>query len=160
MSEGTRDRGVDDAQVDPRRTLMELCAHARDDELSHALSCFKEHVEAARDVRPPDVGLVMVRGRMGGSGAPFNVGEATVSRAVVELESGEVGYGHVLGRDPHKAKAAALVDALGQIAALSATLEQAFTRPVSARLASERAEHRAKTDATKVDFFTLARGED
>ncbi len=49
-------------------------------------------------LRRPEIGLVMVRGRIGGDGAPFNMGEATVTRAAVSLPGGEVGFGHVLGR--------------------------------------------------------------
>ena len=62
-------------------------------------------------------GLVMVRGRIGGGGAPFNAGEATVARCTVKLASGEVGFGHVMGRDEMRAKAIALLDALAQTAA-------------------------------------------
>ena len=56
----------------------------------------------------------MLRGRAGGDGAPFNVGEATVTRAIVELPSGERGYGHILGRDAERARLAAILDALWQ----------------------------------------------
>ncbi|WP_164159261.1 phosphonate C-P lyase system protein PhnG, partial [Stenotrophomonas maltophilia] len=69
---------------------------------------------AIRTLRAPEIGLVMVRGRIGGDGAPFNLGEATVTRAAVALPSGEVGFGHVLGRDGEKARLAALADALWQ----------------------------------------------
>jgi phosphonate C-P lyase system protein PhnG len=68
------------------------------------------------DLREPENGLVMVRGRIGGDGAPFNLGEATVSRAAVRLSTGEVGFGYTLGRDRHKAQMIALCDALIQTA--------------------------------------------
>src|SRR5260370_10594078 len=64
------------------------------------------------NLREPENGLVMVRGRIGGDGAPFNLGEATVSRAAVRLASGEVGFGYTLGRDREKARMIALCDAL------------------------------------------------
>src|ERR1700744_4491144 len=38
-------------------------------------------------LRPPETGLAMVRGRVGGSGDPFNLGEATVTRATLRLRS-------------------------------------------------------------------------
>ncbi len=60
---------------------------------------------AHEDLREPENGLVMVRGRIGGDGAPFNLGEATVSRAAVRLATGEVGFGYALGRDRRKAQA-------------------------------------------------------
>src|SRR5258708_200279 len=66
------------------------------------------------NLREPENGLVMVRGRIGGDGAPFNLGEATVSRAAVRLASGEVGFGYTLGRDREKARMIALCDALVQ----------------------------------------------
>src|SRR5674476_1032172 len=69
-------------------------------------------VPACEDLREPENGLVMVRGRIGGDGAPFNLGEATVSRAAVRLASGEVGFGYTLGRDRKKARMIALCDAL------------------------------------------------
>src|SRR5580700_8521516 len=64
------------------------------------------------DVRAGESGMVMVRGRIGGDGAPFNLGEATVSRAAVRLASGETGVGYVLGRDRQKAQMIALCDAM------------------------------------------------
>ena len=62
----------------------------------------------------PENGLVMVRGRIGGDGGAFNLGEATVSRAAVRLAAGEVGFGYTLGRDRQKARLIALCDALVQ----------------------------------------------
>ena len=60
---------------------------------------------AHEDLREPENGLVMVRGRIGGDGAPFNLGEATVSRAAVRLSTGEVGFGYTLGRDRREGEA-------------------------------------------------------
>src|ERR1700719_5066516 len=69
---------------------------------------------AYETLREPENGLVMVRGRIGGDGAPFNLGEATVSRAAVRLSTGEMGFGYTLGRDRQKARMIALCDALVQ----------------------------------------------
>ena len=71
-------------------------------------------VPAYENLREPENGLVMLRGRIGGDGAPFNLGEATVSRAAVRLATGEVGFGYTLGRDGEKARMIALCDALMQ----------------------------------------------
>jgi alpha-D-ribose 1-methylphosphonate 5-triphosphate synthase subunit PhnG len=101
----------------------------------------------------------MVRGRIGGDGAPFNLGEATVTRAAVQLASGEIGYSYALGRDARKARLAALCDALWQSHQHRPALEQHVLAPISDRLERERAETRKRTAATKVDFFTLVRGE-
>ena len=110
-------------------------------------------------IRGPEIGLVMVRGRVGGGGAPFNAGEVTVSRCVVRLASGEVGFGHVMGRDGDRARQVALLDALGQSPAHSAAVACAARELDGLREARDSA-RAAEVAATKVDFFTMARGED
>ncbi|MFT4275229.1 MAG: phosphonate C-P lyase system protein PhnG [Rhodopseudomonas sp.] len=110
-------------------------------------------------LREPEQGLVMLRGRIGGDGAAFNVGEATVSRAAVRLASGEVGFGYTLGRDRTKAKLIALCDALLQSADYSAAIETEVIAPLRTEVEAARAEKAARTAATKVDFYTLVRGE-
>src|SRR5690554_1401407 len=76
--------------------------------------CWNEAAIAAEaeTLRGPETGLVAVRGRIGGGGAPFNVGEATVTRATVRLATGEVGHAYLLGRDGERTRLAATVDAL------------------------------------------------
>ena len=71
-------------------------------------------VPAHEELRTPENGLVMLRGRVGGDGAPFNLGEATVTRAAVRLVSGETGFAYVLGRDARKARLIAICDAMLQ----------------------------------------------
>ena len=112
------------------------------------------------ELRVPETGLVMLRGRIGGDGAPFNLGEATVTRAAVRIPSGEVGFGYVLGRDQNKARLSALCDALWQNADYRDALERDVLAPIRTRAAAERAHQRGQTAATRVDFFTLVRGED
>ena len=116
-------------------------------------------VPAHENLREPENGLVMVRGRIGGDGAPFNLGEATVSRAAVRLSSGEVGFGYTLGRDREKARLIALCDALAQSSEFAATVEQDVVAPLRASLVAERRQRAAETAATKVDFYTMVRGE-
>ena len=114
----------------------------------------------ARELKPVETGLVMLRGRAGGDGAPFNLGEATVTRAIVELPTGERGYGHVLGRDSFHARAVAILDALWQRAGRESRC-RARRAPAYRRAARPRKRKAdAETAATKVDFFTLVRGED
>ncbi len=122
------------------------------------------HLEAMalpphEDLREPENGLVMVRGRIGGDGAPFNLGEATVSRAAVRLASGEVGFGYTLGRDRRKAKLIALCDALVQSDHHAGALEAKVLAPLRAAMVSGRNRSGAETAATRVDFYTLVRGE-
>jgi len=109
-------------------------------------------------LRAPEIGLVMVRGRIGGDGAPFNLGEATVTRAAVSLATGETGFGHVLGRDRDKARLAALADALWQ-APTTREAAEGVLAPVRARLAAEATLAKTRAAATRVDFFTMVRGD-
>jgi alpha-D-ribose 1-methylphosphonate 5-triphosphate synthase subunit PhnG len=109
-------------------------------------------------LREPEAGLVMVRGRVGGDGAPFNLGEATVSRAAVRLSTGEVGFGYTLGRDRKKAQLIALCDALIQTSDHADRVEAAVLTPLRAVIASERSRKSAETAATRVDFYTMVRG--
>ena len=110
-------------------------------------------------LRAPEAGGVMVRGRAGATGAAFNLGEMTVTRCSLKLESGEVGHAYVQGRDKHHATRAALVDALMQTAR-AAQVRAAILDPLAKALKAARAERAAKAAATKVDFFTMVRGED
>ena len=111
------------------------------------------------DLREAENGLVMVRGRIGGDGAPFNLGEATVSRAAVRLASGEVGFGYTLGRDREKARLIALCDALVQSAAFAGDVEVKVIAPLRAAVSARRDRKAAEAAATRVDFYTMVRGE-
>jgi len=142
-----------------RRAALALLALATKDEMAPARDGLPG-AEGFATVRQPEYGLVMARGRIGGGGAPFNLGEVTVTRAVVRLASGEVGFGHVLGRDKERAELVARLDALWQAAATRDAVEAAVLAPVRRRLAEEDAATRRRTEATRVNFFTLVRGED
>jgi alpha-D-ribose 1-methylphosphonate 5-triphosphate synthase subunit PhnG len=111
------------------------------------------------NLREAESGLVMVRGRIGGDGAPFNVGEATVSRAAVRLASGQVGFGYTLGRDRKKARMIALCDALVQSDQFAAEVETKVIAPLRAALLASRSRKAAEAAATRVDFYTMVRGE-
>lgn len=110
-------------------------------------------------LRAPEIGAVMVRGRTGGSGVPFNLGEMTVTRCTMRLASGEVGHAWVQGRDKGHARRAALVDALMQGPRADEIRAQVLA-PLSQEAEALRTARAAKAAATKVEFFTMARGED
>ncbi|MHB2265970.1 phosphonate C-P lyase system protein PhnG [Aliihoeflea sp. PC F10.4] len=114
----------------------------------------------AQMLRGPETGLVTVRGRIGGGGAPFNVGEATVTRASVRLSTGEIGHAYALGRDGEKAKLSAIIDALLQRTDDADTVENVILAPLRAAQSEMTTRRKAETAATKVDFFTMVRGED
>src|ERR1700722_13057650 len=140
-----------------RQAAMAVLAHS--DAAAIALHLEAMVVPAHEELREPENGLVMVRGRIGGDGAPFNLGEATVSRAAVRLATGEVGFGYVLGRDGQKARLIALCDALIQTPDHAGTIETEVLAPLRAVIASERNRKAAETAATRVDFYTMVRGE-
>lgn len=110
-------------------------------------------------LRPPEIGSVMVQGRAGATGAPFNLGEMTITRCALRLDSGEVGHAYVQGRRKGCAEVAALIDALMQTGA-APELEQHVLTRLEADRTEARATRAAKAAATKVDFFTMVRGED
>ena len=112
-------------------------------------------------LRPPEIGAVMVRGRAGGTGAPFNLGEMTVTRCALRLEGGPadglVGHAYVAGRCREKALVAALCDALMQDEVQAVVVRDAVLVPLAQAAAEARETLAAKAAATRVEFFTLAR---
>jgi alpha-D-ribose 1-methylphosphonate 5-triphosphate synthase subunit PhnG len=108
-------------------------------------------------LRRPETGLVMVKGRISGSGAPFCAGEMTATRAAVRLTSGEVGIGYVGGRGARHAEIAAAIDALGQRPEWRERLEAEVIAPLAAEADARHRAIAARAAATKVDFFTVAR---
>jgi alpha-D-ribose 1-methylphosphonate 5-triphosphate synthase subunit PhnG len=114
-------------------------------------------------IRPPEVGMVMVRARAGGTGQRFNMGEMTVTRCVVRLDggrdAGKVGHAYVAGRDRRHAELAAVVDAMMQQPERREALRRALIAPLAAAQAEARDRTRRRTAATKVDFFTMVRGD-
>jgi alpha-D-ribose 1-methylphosphonate 5-triphosphate synthase subunit PhnG len=140
-----------------RRARMSVLARADSAALKEFWKALGPEPEHAF-LRGPECGAVTLRGRMGGGGAPFNVGEVTITRATVRLANGAVGHSAILGRDREKAKIAALIDALASED--GALIEGAIIAPLRERLADADAKMRAQTAATRVDFFTMVRGED
>jgi alpha-D-ribose 1-methylphosphonate 5-triphosphate synthase subunit PhnG len=110
-----------------------------------------------RHLRPPETGLVMLRGRVGGAGAPFNFGEMTMTRCSVVLEDRTVGHGYVGGSNPRHAELAALCDALLQTEAHSAAVERRVIHPLEEAAEQKRRATASRVAATRVDFFTVAR---
>ncbi|MBR9827531.1 MAG: phosphonate C-P lyase system protein PhnG [Oceanospirillales bacterium] len=111
-------------------------------------------------IRQPETGLTMLRGRVGGSGQPFNMGEMTLTRCAVRLASGTLGVSYVAGRSPQHAITAALADALLQEDDTQALLQHELIEPLQAHLHAEHQQRAAQANSTRVDFFTLVRGED
>ena len=140
-----------------RQGAMQVLSHAPAADI--ALRMAELPLPPYQQLRAPENGLVMVRGRIGSDGAPFNLGEATVSRAAIRLHSGEVGFGYVLGRDGEKARLIALCDALIQSPDHASAIEVKVVAPLRAEMRAARDQAAAQAAATRVDFYTMVRGE-
>ncbi|WP_394144131.1 phosphonate C-P lyase system protein PhnG [Vibrio atypicus] len=110
-------------------------------------------------VREPEVGLAQVRARMGSTGNPFNMGDVTITRTVIQLDSGELGYSYITGRNKAHSEVAAVVDALMQTS-LQMDLQERLINPLNAELVEKEQSRAKQVSASKVDFFTMVRGED
>lgn len=123
-------------------------------------ACTDDFVNTPCDtIRPPETGLVMLRGRMGGTGSAFNLGEATVTRCAVRTAKGHEGHAYVMGRNHKHARVAAICDALMQDEKYSGKVDALVLQPLQELLENRRSLAAHKAAATKVDFFTLVRGE-
>ena len=98
------------------------------------------------------------RGRAGGTGQRFNLGEVAVTRCAVQLDYGAIGFGYVMGRNRRHAELAAAVDAMLQTPSRRDSLERAIIAPLTLRLEEKRLRRSRKAAATKVEFFTMVRG--
>ncbi len=107
-------------------------------------------------LRGPETGLVMLRGRAGGDGAAFNLGEATATRCSVRLEGGAIGHAWRLGRDAAAAETSAVLDALLQDPTRQEALLAAVIEPLAAAQAAAAALMARRAEATRVNFFTMA----
>ncbi len=132
---------------------MAVLARATADELALAVD---GRLPAFTRLRGPEVGLIMLRGRAGGTGAPFNLGEATVARCTVRTAAGWVGHAYCLGRDLRQAELAAALDAALQDPAHTLELDAAIIQPLAAQQAARRETLARQAAATQVQFFTLA----
>jgi len=144
--------------IGARRRWMSILAKAESNDLEVAWAELGAP-PSYRVVRGPEIGLVMVRGRAGGTGARFNLGEMTVTRCTVQIDDGTVGHAYVSGRARRHAELAAVLDAV-----LQAPARRAAVEAIVGRLAAVQADRRrtaeARAAATRVEFLTLVRGEE
>ena len=148
------DRG--DANLE-RKDWMSVLAKAPAGALAQAYSDLGE-VPAFEWLRAPEIGSVMVRGRTGGTGAPFNLGEMTVTRGSLRLEDGLVGHAYVPSRSREHARMAAICDALMQ-GPRADEVRAAVIAPLRAAYLAKQASTAGQAEKTRVDFFTMVRGE-
>jgi alpha-D-ribose 1-methylphosphonate 5-triphosphate synthase subunit PhnG len=155
MDRTAADRPTDPAPQAARRRWMAVLARASAAEIEARLAALPPP-PAHRRLRGPETGLVMVRGRAGGDGAPFNLGEMTVTRCAVRLPDGRVGHAYVAGRDARQAELAALLDAILLDEAARPAVEAAVIAPLEAAQRARREAEARKAAATRVQFFTMA----
>ncbi|HEY8288938.1 MAG TPA: phosphonate C-P lyase system protein PhnG [Acetobacteraceae bacterium] len=137
-----------------RRRWMAVLARATGDEIASCLAASGGMPTYTR-LRGPENGLVMVRGRAGGGGAAFNLGEMTVTRCSIRSQQGWVGHAYVAGRDDRQAELAALTDAMLQDPDRQAALLESVIAPLEVKQRMRRQSIAGKAAATRVEFFTM-----
>jgi alpha-D-ribose 1-methylphosphonate 5-triphosphate synthase subunit PhnG len=147
----------DRSETTAREDWMAILAKAPADHLAEAFNALGPAPEFEW-LRAPETGAVMVRGRTGATGAPFNLGEMTVTRCTLRLADGAVGHAYAPGRDKEKARVAALCDALLQGDRAGEVRAYVLT-PLADHMQAERERRAGKAETSKVDFFTMVRGE-
>lgn len=135
-----------------RRRWLAVLARSGREPLEQALADAPAH----HAVRPPESGMVMLRGRVGGTGDVFNIGEATVTRCAVRVGD-RLGVGYVLGRDRRHAELVALCDAMLQDDAHRSGLLRAVIEPLAAAQEQARAARSREVAVSRVEFFTMVR---
>ncbi|WP_322528333.1 phosphonate C-P lyase system protein PhnG [Salinicola sp. LHM] len=146
---------MNDISRGARQRLLALSTRERMEACWTALDAVPAH----RCVRGPETGMAMLKGRTGGTGNAFHLGEMTLTRASVVLDDGTLGHGWVRGRDHRHAELIALADAIAQHAEWQQKLETHVLAPLAEELAERQRRDAATAAATRVDFFTLVRGE-
>ena len=136
-----------------RRHWMAVLARSEAEAIAALLAPLPP-LPAHETLRPPETGLVMVRGRAGGDGAAFNLGEMTVTRCAVRLGEA-VGHAYVAGRDKRQAELAALVDAALQDPARRDALMDGVITPLATRQQAARDAEASRAAATRVDFLAM-----
>ena len=161
---------TDDSGDASRAAWLRILALADTDALDRAYQQLGQQapLPAYRLLRKPESGMAMVRGRTGGTGAQFNLGEITVTRCAVVLEPGPTpteeaaiaGVAYVMGRCPRHVEQAAVLDALLQRPEWHPRVQQIVLDPLASAQAERDAAEAAAAAQTRVDFFTMARGDD
>ncbi|WP_130835388.1 phosphonate C-P lyase system protein PhnG [[Erwinia] mediterraneensis] len=145
-------------QLTARQHWLSVLAHSDADTLKARWQALNLN-PSFRLIRPAETGLTRLQGRMGATGQRFVLGDATLTRAVVALEDGTLGYSYVLGRNRPHAERCALIDALLQQAETRLLLQEQIIAPLAALRAEQRQLRAREIAGSKVDFFTLVRGD-
>jgi alpha-D-ribose 1-methylphosphonate 5-triphosphate synthase subunit PhnG len=141
--------------IEARKSWFAILARASAAELTARLADAPALPGFTR-IRGPETGMAMVRGRTGGAGAAFNLGEMTVTRCTIRDEAGRIGHAYAAGRDHAQVELIARLDAVLQEPGLHDIYHQTVIAPLAAAQAASRALTERKAAATEVKFFTLA----
>ena len=144
------------AATSARQKWMALLASAKPQRLNALFP--RDEFPEFTFLRRPETGLVMVRGRLGGTGSLFNIGETTVTRCTIRLLDGTIGHAFVMGRSHEHAVSAAVCDAVLQ-GPQGADLAEKVVTPLAEERSERERELALQNAATKVDFFTMVRGD-
>ncbi|MGK3137061.1 phosphonate C-P lyase system protein PhnG [Pantoea trifolii] len=145
-------------QQTARQHWLSVLAHSDANQLEAHWQPLRLNADFER-IRPAETGLTRLQARMGGSGKRFVMGDATVTRAVVKLHDGTLGFSYVLGRNKAHAERCALIDALLQQPETQALLQEKLIAPLAALREEQRQLRAREIASSKVDFFTLVRGD-
>ena len=140
-----------------RRSWMSLLATSNKNDLLNLWEQKKINIRYEW-LRTPEIGSIMAQGRMGVTGDKFNIGEVTITRCSLKLNCGTIGHSYVQGRSKKKAEISALCDALMQTE-MSNEINKSIIIPLEKIKKNNKDKILSKAEATKVDFFTLVRGE-
>ncbi|MBC7004783.1 phosphonate C-P lyase system protein PhnG [Photobacterium sp. BZF1] len=149
--------------TEKRKHWMSVLAQASFEKLSTLWQQSRNQHGLAPDykiIRPAEIGLAQVRARMGSTGRQFNIGDVTITRAAVQLASGEMGYSYLQGRNKQHAELAAVLDGLLQTDQYHEAIFAQIVTPLAADKQAEREQRQQEVASSKVDFFTMVRGED
>jgi alpha-D-ribose 1-methylphosphonate 5-triphosphate synthase subunit PhnG len=150
-------------EYEARRRWMSVLAKAGAAELEQAIASMRDtlgELPVYRLIRRPEVGMTMVRARAGGTGRTFNLGEMTMTRCTLRTGDGLVGTSYVAGRSRRHAELAALLDALLQDPARQPQVMALVIDPLARSQELRRNRRVERSAGTRVDFFTVVRGED
>ena len=143
--------------IEKRKSWMSLLATSNQSDLLNLWEQKKIKVNYVW-LRTPEIGSIMAQGRMGVTGDKFNIGEVTITRCSLKLNCGTIGHSYVQGRSKKKAEISALCDALMQTK-MSKEINKNIIIPLEKIKKNNKDKILSKAEATKVDFFTLVRGE-
>jgi alpha-D-ribose 1-methylphosphonate 5-triphosphate synthase subunit PhnG len=142
----------------PRQKWMQILADADVADLKAGYDRFGKKISFSWLIRP-ETGMVMVQARADSTGAPFCLGEMTVTRCMVQVLDSIQGYAMVPGSDHEHAELAALLDALLQMPAFHDRLMATLMGDLKARERQKQQALAREIADTTVEFFTLRRGE-